>query len=104
MADPRPGPSSALSLTLGDRDTHSSFELLVRAQDGDEIARNELCARYLPRLRRWAHGRLPVWAREHLKSERLQRLFTRVLPETAAHLARIQAGAGSTMELPAEGF
>ena len=28
----------------------------------------------------------------------------RVLPETAAHLARIQAGAASTMELPAEAF
>ena len=28
----------------------------------------------------------------------------RILPETAAHLARIQAGATSTMELPAEAF
>ncbi len=28
----------------------------------------------------------------------------RMLPETAAHLARIQAGAASTMELPDEGF
>jgi alkylation response protein AidB-like acyl-CoA dehydrogenase len=28
----------------------------------------------------------------------------RMLPETAAHLARIQAGAGSMMELPAEAF
>jgi hypothetical protein len=28
----------------------------------------------------------------------------RMLPETAAHLARIQAGADSTMELPAEMF
>jgi hypothetical protein len=28
----------------------------------------------------------------------------RVLPETAAQLARIQAGAGSVMELPAEMF
>jgi 3-(methylsulfanyl)propanoyl-CoA dehydrogenase len=28
----------------------------------------------------------------------------RMLPESAAHLARIQAGAGSLMELPAEGF
>ena len=28
----------------------------------------------------------------------------RMLPETAAHLARIQAGAGSVMELPAEVF
>ena len=28
----------------------------------------------------------------------------RMLPETATHLARIQAGAASTMELPAEAF
>jgi hypothetical protein len=28
----------------------------------------------------------------------------RMLPETAAHLARIQAGATSMMELPAEAF
>src|SRR3954452_7928066 len=47
----------------------SSFALLLRARQGDEVARNELCARYLPRLRRWAHGRLPAWAREHLDTE-----------------------------------
>jgi RNA polymerase sigma-70 factor (ECF subfamily) len=69
MADPRPGSLSPLSLSLSASDTHSSLELLVRAQDGDEAARNELCARYLPRLRRWAHGRLPIWAREHLDTE-----------------------------------
>jgi DNA-directed RNA polymerase specialized sigma24 family protein len=69
MADPLPGSISALSLSLSVSDTHSSFELLVRAQDGDEAARNELCARYLPKLRRWAHGRLPIWAREHLDTE-----------------------------------
>ena len=28
----------------------------------------------------------------------------RMMPETAAHLARIQAGAGAVMELPAEAF
>jgi hypothetical protein len=28
----------------------------------------------------------------------------RMLPETAAHLARIQSGAASLMELPAEAF
>jgi RNA polymerase sigma-70 factor (ECF subfamily) len=43
--------------------------LLIRAQQGDERARDELCARYLPRLRRWAHGRLPGWARDHLDTE-----------------------------------
>jgi RNA polymerase sigma-70 factor (ECF subfamily) len=47
----------------------SSLVLLQRARSGDEAARNELCARYLPRLRRWAHGRLPLWAREHLDTE-----------------------------------
>ncbi len=50
-------------------DVTSSFSLLLRARGGDEAARDELCARYLPRLRRWAHGRLPVWAREHLDTE-----------------------------------
>src|SRR6478735_8112911 len=52
-----------------DADASSSFALLLRARAGDEAARNELCARYLPRLRRWAHGRLPVWARDHLDTE-----------------------------------
>jgi RNA polymerase sigma factor (sigma-70 family) len=52
-----------------DHDVTSSFALLLRAREGDEAARNELCARYLPRLRRWAHGRLPLWAREHLDTE-----------------------------------
>lgn len=37
----------------------SSMQLVVRAKGGDERARNEICRRYLPRLRRWAHGRLP---------------------------------------------
>jgi RNA polymerase sigma factor (sigma-70 family) len=50
-------------------DVHSSYTLLLRARGGDEGACNELCARYLPRLRRWAHGRLPVWARQHLDTE-----------------------------------
>ena len=30
--------------------------------------------------------------------------FERMLPQTATHLVRIQAGAASTMELPAEAF
>ncbi|MFL6281509.1 MAG: RNA polymerase sigma factor [Vicinamibacterales bacterium] len=56
--------------TAGDgHDTSSSVALLVRAKNGDEAARNELCARYLPRLRHWAHGRLPDWARDHLDTE-----------------------------------
>jgi RNA polymerase sigma factor (sigma-70 family) len=63
------GPSVLSSVRLGDGNPESSFALLLRAREGDETARNELCTRYLPRLRRWAHGRLPVWARDHLDTE-----------------------------------
>jgi RNA polymerase sigma factor (sigma-70 family) len=41
----------------------SSFELVVRAREGDHAALDDLFARYLPRIQRWAHGRLPVAAR-----------------------------------------
>lgn len=40
------------------------MELLDRAQHGDQAAIDALFARYLPRLRRWASGRLPRWARD----------------------------------------
>jgi RNA polymerase sigma-70 factor (ECF subfamily) len=44
----------------------SSIDLLVRAQGGDDDALNRLLARYLPRLQRWASGRLPGGARDLL--------------------------------------
>ncbi len=44
-------------------ESESSFTLVERACQGDEQALNDLCARYLPRLERWAHGRLPGFAR-----------------------------------------
>ena len=44
-------------------DPESSFSLVVRARRGDEDALNDLFERYSKRLRIWAHGRLPVWAR-----------------------------------------
>lgn len=50
-------PTSAMS-------GESSLELLARIRAGDRNALEELMARYLPRLRRWATGRLPGWARE----------------------------------------
>ena len=40
-----------------------TIDLVLRARTGDEAALNSLCARYLPRLQRWAHGRLPAAAR-----------------------------------------
>ncbi len=41
----------------------TTTELLGRLQRGDAAARECLIARYLPVLRRWAHGRLPPYAR-----------------------------------------
>lgn len=41
----------------------SSARLLAAARRGDANALDELIARYLPALHRWAHGRLPRWAR-----------------------------------------
>ncbi len=49
----------------------STASLLHRASSGDEKARSALCARLLPRLRRWAHGRLPRNARELLDTDDL---------------------------------
>jgi RNA polymerase sigma-70 factor (ECF subfamily) len=49
--------------SAGAANTLTSVELLARARAGDEDALNNLCARYLPRLQKWAHGRLPVWTR-----------------------------------------
>jgi RNA polymerase sigma-70 factor (ECF subfamily) len=48
---------------------HTSVEqgsatLLARARAGDVQALNVLIARHVPRLRRWASGRVPVWARD----------------------------------------
>jgi RNA polymerase sigma-70 factor (ECF subfamily) len=42
----------------------TTADLLQRARLGDADAVNELFARYLPSLRRWARGRLPQWTRD----------------------------------------
>ena len=47
-------------------EAETSFELVKRARAGDRIAEERLFARYLPRLQRWARGRLPRGARPAL--------------------------------------
>lgn len=42
----------------------STASLLARVRGGDQGAREQLCAQYLPILTRWAHGRLPGYARD----------------------------------------
>jgi RNA polymerase sigma-70 factor (ECF subfamily) len=49
----------------------SSFDLVIRANRGDGPALDALLARYLPRLQRWAHGRLPPAARGALQTQDL---------------------------------
>jgi RNA polymerase sigma factor (sigma-70 family) len=48
-----------------------SLDLLARARAGDNDALNRLAARYLPRLRRWATGRLPRWTRDLAETDDL---------------------------------
>lgn len=58
----------------------SSIDLVLLAQGGDTGALNDLCARYLPKLHRWAHGRLPVSARGALDTHDLvQETLTHVV-------------------------
>jgi RNA polymerase sigma factor (sigma-70 family) len=45
-------------------DPESTFQLLERVRGGDDVALDTLLGRYLPRLQRWARGRLPRWARD----------------------------------------
>jgi len=49
----------------------SSFDLVLRANAGEQDALEALCARYLPRLQRWAHGRIPPAARSALQTHDL---------------------------------
>lgn len=44
-------------------DAESTFQLIQRFRSGDAHALELLFSRHLPRLQRWARGRLPTWAR-----------------------------------------
>src|SRR5215470_17394035 len=55
----------------GTRSPETTLSLVVRARGGDRCALDELCLRYMPRLRRWAHGRLPAWSRQMIDTEDL---------------------------------
>ncbi len=58
----------------------ATHELLHRARAGDDAAREQLLARYAPRLQRWASGRLPLYARSLLDTmDLVQETLLRVL-------------------------
>jgi RNA polymerase sigma factor (sigma-70 family) len=63
------------------QELESTRTLLLRIRDGDEQARERLVARFLPSLRRWAHGRLPQSARDLTETDDLvQVALVRALP------------------------
>ena len=58
-------------VTQPSSDMASTATLLARYRDGDNTARDALLERYLPILRRWAHGRLPAYARSTAETDDL---------------------------------
>lgn len=78
MADPLVPPPGASDLP-----PDATIQLLERARAGDQAALDQLFARYLKPLRRWATGRLPKWARDmadtqDLVQETLLQTFKRI--------------------------
>lgn len=75
MDEPRPGdsPSGARppAAAAGPRRVDSTFDLVEQAKGGDGEALNQLFARFLPSLRRWASGRLPRWTRDMMDTDDL---------------------------------
>jgi RNA polymerase sigma factor (sigma-70 family) len=70
------------------RSTQSwSARLLVRARGGDRSALNLLFERHLKPLQRWAHGRLPKWARTMADTADL---VQEALLNTLRHLDRFE--------------
>src|SRR5262245_30715141 len=70
---PRPIRYSGPSALMDDQrvSVDTTFDLVERAKTGDSDALNDLFARYLPSLRRWASGRLPRWTRDLMDTDDL---------------------------------
>ena len=66
---------------MAEPESANSVDLIGRAQAGDNEALNRLLERYLPRLERWARGRLPSSARTMLETgDLVQDAIIRALP------------------------
>jgi RNA polymerase sigma-70 factor, ECF subfamily len=59
-SDPTPDRPKATATLLSDEPT---IELVISARAGDRLALEALLERCLPPVKRWAHGRLPAYAR-----------------------------------------
>jgi RNA polymerase sigma-70 factor (ECF subfamily) len=69
------------------RSLAATQDLLAAAKDGDLRSRDELIARYRPRLRVWASGRLPRYARSLMDTDDL---VQEVLLKTVEGLDRVE--------------
>ena len=74
-------------MTGGDPTATASLVLLERIRAGDAGALDQLLRRYLPRLSRWASGRLPRWARDISDTDDL---VQDTLVRTVANLDRFE--------------
>jgi RNA polymerase sigma-70 factor, ECF subfamily len=79
-----------------DQDPERSVELLRKAQQGDELARNDLLARYLPRLQRWASRRLPRGVRSMLDTGDV---VQEAILATLRHLDKIEIRTENAFEI-----
>jgi RNA polymerase sigma-70 factor (ECF subfamily) len=86
MTPDRPTPDHSAA-SEGAIPADSTFELLARVRAGDDGALEPLFARYLPRLRRWASGRLPRWARD---AGDTQDLVQETLVQVFKHIERFE--------------
>lgn len=68
---PSAQPAVELQTKTRRMDAETSLLLLERVRQGDREALELLLRRYVPALRRWAHGRLPAWARDLADTEDL---------------------------------
>jgi RNA polymerase sigma factor (sigma-70 family) len=71
MKDPSAAEPNLPPVRSNTSEVLSTLDLLSRANGGDDGALNAICARYLPRLRLWASGRLPMDCRSLLDTEDL---------------------------------
>jgi RNA polymerase sigma-70 factor (ECF subfamily) len=89
MRDPEPVPPAGPAGPTRVQDLSSTADLLARVRGGDEVALNYLVTLYLPLLRRWAHGRLPVHSRGLSDTEDLVQItLIRVLRQVEGFDAR----------------
>ena len=69
------------------RELETTADLLNLIRAGNAAARERLLGRYLPILRRWAHGRLPAYARDLAETDDLVQI---TLVRALAHIEEFE--------------